>query len=180
MSQETIGRRYARALFELGKESGALPQLVKDLSSFSAAYSESEELRNVLGNPLVKDADREAILKDVATKLGVGDLGMRSLRLLLRNRRLVVLPELAAVLTRLSDEDSGVLRATVSSAGPLSSTYLDKLRAQLEKSTGKKVVIKHEVDSTLIAGVVTRIGDQVIDGSIRAKLAGFRQAIQAT
>jgi len=180
MSQETIARRYARALFELGKESGTLPQVVKDIASFAAVYAESEDLRNVLGNPLVKDGDREAILKEVATRLGVSDLGMRSLRLLLKNRRLVVLPELFAVLTRLYDDDAGVLRATVASAGPLSSAYLDRLRAQLEKSTGKKVVIKHEVDSTLIAGVVTRIGDKVIDGSVRAKLAGFRHAVQAT
>jgi F-type H+-transporting ATPase subunit delta len=114
---------------------------------------------------------------DIAGRLGVGEKAKNTLRLLVRKRRIAAVPEIARQLARLSDEDAGVLRAEVTSAGPLSEAYLGRLRAELEKATGRKVAVSHKQDPSLIGGVVTRIGDQVIDGSVRARLAGFRDSL---
>jgi len=86
-------------------------------------------------------------------------------------------PEISRQLAKLADEDGQIVRAEVVSAGPLTEAYLDKLRAELERATGKKVLIEQRQDKSLIAGVVTKIGDQVIDGSARARLANFREAL---
>lgn len=177
MSQEAVARRYARAVFELGKESGSLTKLIEDVKSFASAWDASEELREVLGNPLVPSDAREAILKDVGQRLGMSELSVNTLRLLTRRGRLSALPDLAAQLARLADEDAQVVRAEVTSAAPLDSVYLKKLQTELEKATGRKVVVTTAVDPSLIAGVVTKIGDRVIDGSARARLSSFRESL---
>ena len=177
MSYEAIGRRYARAIFDIGKETKTLPQLVKDIGSFAGVYASSEELRGVLSNPLVEEPAREALLREIAQRMNISELGLSSLRLLTKRRRLDAVADVARELERLVDDDAGVLRASVTSAAPLSETYLGKLRAELEKATGKKVVIVHRQDPSLVAGVVTRIGDRVVDGSVRARLSSFRDAL---
>jgi F-type H+-transporting ATPase subunit delta len=180
MSSETIARRYARAVFELGKELGNLPQLTRDLADFSASFEQNDELRMVVQSPLVAEEQREALLKELGQRASMSETALSTLRLLAQRRRLSVLPEMVRQLERLADEDAGVLRATVTSATPLDDNYLGKLRAELEKATGSKVVITHRQDPTLIAGIVTRIGDRVIDGSVKARLESFRESLLRT
>ena len=88
-----------------------------------------------------------------------------------------MLPALAVELARLSDVRAGVVRATVTSAAPLTEATRQKLQQQLEKRTGKKVLLEVKQDPSLIAGLVTRIGDLVIDGSARARLAELRSQL---
>lgn len=180
MSYDTIARRYARAIFELGKETGTLSRLTQELDDFAAMYSGHEELRGVLDNPLLPEAERESLLKELCSKMSVSETAQSALRLLGRRRRLPALPDIARQLARLSDEDQGLVRAVVTSAGPLNEAYLARLRAEIEKATGKKVAIAHRQDPSLIAGVVTQIGDQVIDGSARARLSSFRESLLRT
>jgi F-type H+-transporting ATPase subunit delta len=177
VSYEAVARRWARALFDLGKETSSLADLNKDVNAFAEVYASSDELRAVLESPLVPEASREAILRDLATRLGVGATATNTLRLLAQKRRLAILPDLARQLARLTDENANLVRAKVTSAAPLNDGYLDRLRGELEKATGKKVTIEASVDATLVAGVVTQIGDRVIDGSLKARLQGFRESL---
>jgi F-type H+-transporting ATPase subunit delta len=177
MSNEAVGRRYARAIFEIGKEDSSVPALTRELAAFAETYAGSQELRDVLDNPLVPQESREAVLVEIAGRMGLSQTSVSTLRLLARRRRLGALTDIARQLAKLADEDQNLVRATVTSAGPLSEAYLNDLKATLEKTTGKKVVILHKHDPSLIAGVVTQIGDQVIDGSVRARLASFRDSL---
>ena len=180
MSHENIARRWGRAVFELGKESNTLAALSRDMDSFAETYVGSPELSGVLENPLVPEPAREAILRDIAARLSLSETATSTLRLLAKKRRIVAVPEIARQVARLVDADSGVVRAEVTSAGPLTEAYLTRLKGELEKATGKTVVIAHKQDKSLIGGVITRIGDQVIDGSVRARLAGFRDSLLRT
>lgn len=177
MSQEAVARRYARAIFEIGKETGGSAMLSREFASFANTYAESAELKSVLDNPLIAEPEREAVIQDVALRLGLSVISQNALKLLARKRRLPALTEIAAQLARLVDEDEQVVRAVVKSPKALSDSYVAKLKAALELKTGKKVVIAQELDPSLIAGVVTQIGDQVIDGSVRARLSNFRDTL---
>jgi F-type H+-transporting ATPase subunit delta len=177
MSYDAIARRWARAIFELGKETNAVARINADVSAFAEVYASHDELSHVLSNPLVPDAAREAVVVDVAGKLNLSDMSKNALRLLAQKRRLGALPLIARQLSRLADEDQNIVRAEVTTAGPASDDYLAKLRAELEKATGKKVTIAHKVDKALIGGVVTRIGDRVIDGSVKTRLQSFRETL---
>ena len=180
MSVSIVARRYATALLELGTETGELDRLVDEIEGFAAAWGESAELRGAVENPLVALEAKKNILQDVAEKLGVGHTTRNTVMLLLDRRRLRTLPNVARYLREMNDAKKGLLRAEVTTAAPLSEAYYQKLQAQLEKMTGRKVALDKKQDPTLIAGVVTRIGDRVFDGSIRARLQSMRDALMPT
>ena len=179
MSDSAVAERYARAIFELADESGQAAGLTQQLGNFAAAYSQSAELRAVLGNPLVDQAQRDAVLKDIASRLGLSPLATTAVRYIASRRRMSALPDIARRLGTLSDDKAGVLRATVTSAGQLSESYYEKLKAELESLTGRKIILERKQDPSLIAGVVTRIGDNTIDGSVRGKLDQLERQLQS-
>ncbi len=176
MSYDAIGRRYALAIFEIGKDEGNTLALADQLDDVAKSYATSDELNTVVENPLVPEETREAIVLELAQRCGAGPTIQRALRVITRRRRLRALTDIARHLRRLCDEDAKVVRAEVISAGPLGDGYLARLKAELERVTGQKVVLSHAVDAALIGGVVTRIGDRVIDGSLRSRLATLREA----
>jgi F-type H+-transporting ATPase subunit delta len=169
-----VARRYAKALLELGGEQGNLDALVKEISAVAEAIEGSAELRNLIENPEIPRTARKAVLAEIAQRLGASVTTRNTLGLLADNGRLRILPALARELRREADERAGVLRAHVKSAQPLSDGYIGKLQAALETRFKRKVVVDREVDPTLLAGVVTRVGDTIIDGSLKARLDELR------
>lgn len=179
MIDSAVAERYARAIFELGVETGQAT-LTGQIQKFAELYAGSPELRSMLDNPLVEESRREAVLKDLAGRLALGPLAVNALKLLAQRRRLHALPDIARRLGTLADEKAGVLRAVVTSAAPLPDSYYQKLSAELEKASSRKIVIEKRQDPSLIAGVVTRIGDHTIDGSLRGRLEELeRQLLHA-
>lgn len=176
MSYDSIGRRYAKAIFDLGKEEGSLSTLASNFNEFAATYEASAELRGVLENPLVPEAQRTAILVEIAQRMGASNTAQRALRVIAARRRLKALPDIARHLGRLVDQDEKLVRVVVTSAAPLTDGYLAKLKAEVEKATGNKATVEHSVDASLIAGVITKIGDRVIDGSARSRLRTLRSS----
>jgi F-type H+-transporting ATPase subunit delta len=148
--------------------------LTGDIEKMAEAYAMSSDMRLMMNNPLIREKAREAAVLEIADRLGLSPLAKNAVGLLTRRRRLYALPAIAKVLSQLSDERAGLVRATVISAAPLSEPYAQRLQRELEAMTGKKVVIQHRQDPSLIAGVVTQIGDRIIDGSARARLSEIR------
>lgn len=177
MSEGAVVDRYARAVFELGEEQSKLDSLAKQLSSLAQAYRDSAELRNVLSNPLVEHSARDAILSEVATRVGATGLALNTVRLLAKRQRLRLLPEISDRVMVLVDEQNGVVRAKITSAKGLSSSYVSRLVAELERTTGHKVLIDQAQDASLIAGVVTQVGDNTIDGSVQGRLAELERRL---
>jgi F-type H+-transporting ATPase subunit delta len=177
VSVSIVARRYARAVMDLGVELGSLDAIVDEVSAFAAAYETSPDLRNALENPLVAHAAKKAVINDVADRLGVSTTTRHTLLLLVDRRRAKALPHVAQALRELADARKGLLRAEVTTAAPLPETYYARLQAQLEAMTGQKVVVDRRTDTTLIAGVVTRIGDRILDGSLRTRLQSLRDAL---
>ena len=177
MSVSIVARRYAKALLELGTELGTLDALVDEVTAFAAAWHASPELRNALENPLVAHDAKKAVIVELATRLGVSTTTRNTVLLLVDRRRAKTLPHLAQTLREMADTRKGLLRAEVTTASPLSDGYYSRLQVQLEAMTGKKVVVDRRTDPTLIAGVVTRIGDRILDGSLRTRLESMRDAL---
>lgn len=88
------------------------------------------------------------------------------------------LPAIFSCYSILADELSGVVRPVITSALPLGETRIAEIKAALEKSTGKKVILKVEIDPSLIGGVVTKIGDKVLDGSVKTQLTRIEAILQ--
>ena len=177
MISPNVSRRYARALYELGVESGDLDKLVGELASVASMLETSEDFRKSMDNPLVGPEMKKAVLGDIADRLLLGSVTKHTVMMLGERRRLVLLPEIVQLLKEMTDLRTGVVRAMVTTAIPMSDAYYEKLRVVLEKLTGRKVVLDKATDPTIIAGVVTRIGDRVLDGSIRTRLQGLKNSL---
>jgi F-type H+-transporting ATPase subunit delta len=176
VSIPVVARRYAKALLELGVEQGELDRIVDEIESVAAAWDASADLRNAVDNPLVAHAAKKAVVSELADRIGATTTTRHALLLLVDRRRTKTLPSIARTLRQLADARKGVVRAEVTTAAPLSDPYYARLQAQLEKMTGTRVVIDRRIDASLIAGVITRIGDRVIDGSLRTRLQSLRDA----
>lgn len=172
--------RYARAIFELGSESGQLERLSQEISEFAGSYQTQPDLRRALENPVLEEPLRERVLRQVARQSQYSPLGTNSLLVLLKRRRLPELPAIARRLRTLADEKNGVVRAKIVSAGSLSETYFTQLRQHIENAIGQRILVEHEEDPSLIGGVMVRVGDNTFDGSIRGRLEELERQLLAT
>ena len=177
MSVQIVARRYAQALLELGTEQGSLDQLVDEVSTMAGAWEASTDLRNALENPLVAHAAKKAVMLEMCDQIGASVTTKHALQLLVDRRRIKTLPYVAQYLRELADAKKGILRAEVTTAVPLSDAYYARLQVQLEKMTGKRIVVDRRTDPTLVAGVVARIGDRIFDGSLRTRLQSLKDAL---
>jgi F-type H+-transporting ATPase subunit delta len=180
VSVSIVARRYAKALLELGLESGDLEIVVRDLEGLAEVWDRNAELRNVVENPLVTIEAKKAAMTEVAAALGAGATARNTALLLIDRRRARALPYIAGSLRELADARKGVVRAQVTTATSLPEPYYAKLQAQLERLTGMRVIVERQADTSLIGGVVTRIGDRIFDGSVRSRLQSMREALLPT
>jgi F-type H+-transporting ATPase subunit delta len=173
----SVARRYARALFEIGLARGTFEQIGQELSDVAALWSSSLDLRRALQNPVFSRAQKRAVLQQLLPRITSSADIQKFMLLLLERRRIGVLASIARAYREMADEHAGRVRAEVISAQPLSPAETDRVRRSLEQRTGKKVILKTTEDPSLIGGLVARVGDLVLDGSLRTQLASLRQRL---
>lgn len=173
-----IASRYAIALFELAKETGALTTLETDVDALSDALAGSADLRDVIASPMYSREDQEAAIGAVAEKMGLSALMANTLRLMASKRRLFALSHLVTRLRNLIALEKGEVTADVTSATPLTADQTAALSAAIRARVGKTVKLNAAVDETLIGGLVVKVGSTMIDTSIRAKLASLQNAMK--
>lgn len=169
----SLARRYARALFTIGVDRGSFEVLGHELESVATTFAESLELRQTLENPIFKVSQKRAILEKLLPGIAPTRLVQSFTIMLLERGRIAALPAIARSYQEMTDAQLGRVRATVSSAKPLDVVTEGEIQRALERRTGKKVLMKTEVDPTLIGGVVARVGGLVLDGSLRTRLANI-------
>lgn len=174
MQSSAASRRYARALFQLAKEDGQTTQIRDQLDSLAALFESSPELREALLTPLHPVKERRQVLRGISELEGLSGLITNFYSYLIDQRRLVDFPGIREQYARLVDEDSGLVTAEVVSATSLDEARQTRLRRALSERTGFDVRLEVEVDPSLIAGVIAKVGDLVFDGSIRAQLDQLR------
>lgn len=170
MSNGSLARRYAKALFQLGNDEGQLSQLGTQLDGFSQTLKGSDELMSTLVHPAIPKSKREGILVKVLEKCGSSKTLLNFCKILMEKERIEHLPDISRELNVLIQDQEGRAEAHVLSAAALSASQLSQLTEKLEKLAGRKIDIETEVDPSLLGGVVATIGDMVYDGSIKTQL----------
>lgn len=172
----TIARPYARAAF-------AYAQGAKDLAGWSkllgaaAIASADARVARLIGNPHVTGAELVELLGGLSGN-AAGQGGVNFLKALAENRRLGLLPEIAAQFEKLRAADEGVVDVEVIAAREIAAPQRKKLEAALAKRLGRAVRMHTRIDGTLLGGAIVRAGDLVIDGSLKGRLERLGSALQ--
>lgn len=169
MSHFRVARRYAHALITLAEEQKKLEKVFEDLDRIGSVIRSSRELALLLQNPSFGKEKKRTILKEIFSKR-VDDLTYRFLMLLVDKGRENVILEIIDRYKHMLDEKMGIVRAEVKSVIALDKRQEKSLQKQLEGYTGSKVVITYSLDRNLKGGFLARMGDTVIDASIRRQL----------
>lgn len=177
MSISILGKRYAKALYDLASAGGTVERAGRELADFSSSFQQSRELRAVFENPSVRQDARRSLLRELAAQMGMHDQVRDLLQLLADRRRMAHVPEVADAFQAMAEQRSGKVRAEVTTAAQLPPGYFGELERVLSGVTGKQVVLTHKVDPALLGGVVTRIGDQIMDGSVKSRLSELKDEL---
>ncbi len=178
MKNLTISRRYAKALILIGKEDDKAEQYNKELDAFVELFDTQEGFEKALTNPLYNKNDRKKVLNAVLTATDFSSVMKSFLILLFDKDRIIFLREIASFYKDMADELKGIVKASIVSAAELSSDALDNIKEALSKKTGKTIVLNVEQDPSLIGGVVTKIGDLVMDGSVKTLLFNMKETLK--
>lgn len=178
MISNAIARRYAKALVQLAIEEGGVEKFQAELTAVDAVLADNRNLWVILVSPAYRIEAKLEMMRDLLAKLELSATVKNFLLLVLEKNRLNYLPQIVVSYGMFADELSGVVRPTLTSAMHLDSAQIEEIKETLVKYTGKKVVIKVEVDPALIGGVVTRIGDMAFDGSLKTQLTKIGDILQ--
>lgn len=164
----TIARPYAEAVFRLAKEGNALADWSEKLAFIAALYQDPQ-MQSAIGNPKVTATDVERLLLAISGDR-IDDAARNFIQLLVRNRRLAVLPQIREQFEILKLEDEGKLDAKISSAYPLDDAQRNQVVNLLSSRFKRKINATVTVDAELIGGIKVEVGDKVWDASVRGKL----------
>ncbi len=173
-----ISRRYAKALLGIGQEEGQYEAYGKNLKEFADFCMANEEFYRIISSQIFSLEDRKKVLEAVLEKSEFADTVKNFLRLLLDKARIGAIKEITDYYASLTDEISGIARADIITARPLKTESLMKIEEVLRNLTAKKVKSSVKEDSSLIGGVVVKIGDLVLDGSVKAQIEGLKETMR--
>ena len=174
MARRVYAKRFSQAVFKIALEKKELDRWQSDLSKI-ASLGEDATLISLLQDPRLHFGSKAKLLSE---RLGdVNPLALNLVYLLATRGRLNMVGDIADEYQRLLDSYRGIERAEVTTAIPLDDEDKQKLAEYLGAAVGKKIVLKPEVDSGLIGGIVARVGDKLLDGSTRSKLAALREEL---
>ena len=173
MRETTIGRNYAEALLELARRAGDLRGWGELLDQVSDAVQRDRSLRTFLESPRGSAAEKNRIIGRAFEGL-LPKSFVRFLQALVNHRRQMLIPEIANEYHTLVDEVEGRIHASVTVSRETSDPERKSIAAQLSKAFGKEVVPHFAVNPQILGGLVVRVGDTVLDGSVRRRLGTLR------
>ena len=178
MKQTILARRYAKAIFTVGQQQGIYENYNEVLQGVANLYATHPEVADAVTNPLYPMDVKEKVMKGLVASMGVDNVMGNFLNLLVQKKRAGLLPEIAASYRTMVDEVKNISHGNVTSAVELDDELKANVQTVLEKLTGKKVALTTSVDPSIIGGIIAKVGDLVLDGSIKTQLAGLKDSIK--
>ena len=174
-----LARKYGTAIFEIANEDNKLEEYGRELADVSQALFAQAELKDFLTNPQIQPEDKKQVLLRLL-KDQVSPMMMNFLLLLVDKRRIVLLEAINDCYQELSNKAQGIIVADVTTAYELKAELRSPLSSKLESVTGKKVQLRTHQDQSIIGGVVVKIGDTRIDGSVIGRLQALKAELMAS
>lgn len=176
MKQSAVARRYVGALFQTAAQIGVIDKVESDLGLITYSLKNIPRFAEVIEHPMIPPERKKAIVADIFNNK-IEQVTLNFLYLIIDKQRESILPEVEQEFVRLANDLRGIEPVMVTAAVPLTPDERTALQVKLEKLTGKKVELHITEDPSLIGGLVLRIGDTVIDGSVQGYLESLRSRL---
>ena len=176
MEMKTIARPYAKAAFDFAVEKNAVEHWLSMLT-FAAEVARNDAMTHILSSDLNAEKMAEVFLAVCGEQLD--EQGQNLMKVMAANGRLSVLPAVVQEFVLMKAELDREVEAEVVSAAKLTKQQVAKIQASLEKRLGRKVKLNCSVDNSLMAGLIIKAGDMVIDGSVRGRLSRLAETLQS-
>lgn len=170
---EYLDRRYALALYKVAEEKNKVDEYLQDLRDICDIIDNNKELKAVIEYPQISTKQKKRIFIDIF-KGKIDEELLSFLLILIEKGRILYLREKLNQFEQINLEKKNVVIAQVKSVIEMTDEQTSKLKSKLEKMYNKTVIIKHEIDKSIIGGLYVRVGNDVIDGSIKSKLDDMR------
>jgi F-type H+-transporting ATPase subunit delta len=179
VKDSSVAGRYARALFIVTERRGETARALEELQAMLATAGPGTRVGALLATPLVLLSDKRKVLRDVLKDRALPTIVLY-VELLLRKKRLNQLEGIVREFEALVEKQQGVRRAHVASAVPLTPGELGRLQGELERYTRAKIKLSASVEPALVGGALVRIGDRVIDRTVKSLLEAMEQRLYET
>lgn len=176
---QAVARVYAQALSDLGEDEGSLPRIADDLHALRALYETDAKFREFFASPRLDPPTKKRVLSELLSEK-IGRPAMGLLHVLVDKQRETLLDNIADEFDRYRDLREGRLHVHITAARPVDEDQLDVIRSRLEKVTGKKILAHVRIDQRVLGGLRIKVGDKVIDGTLRRRLRQLRHALVPT
>jgi len=179
MKQFTVAHKYAHALFNAAQEEGKLDRVADDAAALFALFgvqARAEAVDRFLVSPEIPTEEKITFLGNVFGPR-LDPLTLNFMVLLVEKKRIDGYPAILEEFLRMVDEHRGLLKAAVLSAVPLSGDQERRLKIQLDRMTGKDVILEKRVDPGVLGGLEVHLGNQILDGSLRYGLKRLRESL---
>lgn len=174
----SVAKRYAKALVEAAAAGGELLEVGEELQVLASFLKDNPEIQAFFGNPSIRLSEKRALLGQVLERSGVSPLTADFLQLVLEKGRLSQLEIICRLYRDLVDERLGRVRATVTTASPLSEDAQESLTKRLSDIMKKEVYLVLRQDPSLLGGMVTQLGDSIVfDGSLKRQLERLKEQL---
>ena len=173
-----VGKRYARALFDLAQDERCLAAVEKDLKSVKAALKDSADLRTLIASPAFSAETKGVGLAAIADKAKFHATTKKFLGLLAANARVGALASIITSFEALAAAERGAISAEVTTAIPLSAAQSKGVAAALRSALGKDPEIETRVDPAILGGIKVKVGSRLYDASLKSKLDQLKFALK--
>jgi F-type H+-transporting ATPase subunit delta len=163
-------RRYAQAVLDIARDNNTLDPWLNDLKVLNGVFG-APNVVAMLEDPKLTEEHQQQVVERLLDKGLVSELAMNLLMLLLRRNRLGLLPKIVERYQELYNKEKGIVVADVTSAVPLDEEHRKQVADQLSRITGKTIELRMHHDPSILGGLITRIGDELIDASVATRLA---------
>lgn len=176
MVANEIARVYAKSFIDIGKEKGIIESLDEEMSVLAGIVRDDADLRALLASPNIsKDSKKDFIQKVLSGSFS--EITVNLINVLIDNDRQDLIPDVYEFMGLLIDDIKNRQRVTLVSSEALSQTLCDKIASELGSKLNKTIILKTEIDQNILGGIIIKIGDTVINGSLIKDLNNIKQTL---
>lgn len=171
-----IASRYAEALFQVGEESNSTEKLYNELKAVVDIINVNKEFSNILKSPIVSKEEKKTLITNVfESKLNNEMLNF--MKILADKDRLNLLANMEEAFKALLNDKNNILEGVAITAVPMNEGEVNELQAKLSAKYNKTVVLQNEVDKSILGGVLVRLGNEEIDGTVKNRLDKMKEQL---